>query len=152
MAAKGAGKRSSKGGKKSHKPNKRVYTYDRDIICLPKSNSYTLDGLIKIPRKKSVRDYLASNRLIGKIRLHSEMGESAIMKEIRSVFREPMNDSCDFPFKLLQMSGGGSKTLSEPVVSSTYKWTASAVAGRNSKVPIYILASRDLKVGDRRVV
>ena len=126
-----------------------MYTYDRDIICLPKSNSYTLDGLIKIPRKKSVRDYLASNRLIGKIRLHSEMSESAIMKEIRSVFSEPMNDSS---FKLLQMSGGGSKTLSEPVVSSTYKWTASAVAGRNSKVPIYILASRDLKVGDRRVV
>lgn len=98
-----------------------MYTYDRDIICLPKSHSYTVDGLVKIPRKKSVRDYLASNRLIGKIRLHSEMSESAIMKEIRSVFKEHMNNCDDFPFKLLQMSGGGSKTLSEPVVSSTYR-------------------------------
>ena len=92
----------------------RSFVYDRDIICLPNSHLFQ-DGLIKIPRKKTVRDYLASNRLIGKIRLHSEMSDVEIMTEIRSVFREPMDNSDNFPFKRLQMSGGSSKTLSEPV-------------------------------------
>lgn len=130
-------------GKKT-KPQ-RIYTYDRDIICLPRSY-LSKDGLVKIPRKKSVRDYLASNKLIGKIRLQSEMSEEDIMKEIRSVFRRPMGDTSNFSFKILQMSGGVSKSLSEPVLSSSFKWTASAVAGRNSKVPIYILALEDLNV------
>ena len=72
------------------------------------------------------------------------MSEASIMKEIRSVFKEPMYYLDDFPFKILQLSGGGSKTLSEPVLSSSFKWTASALAGRNSKVPVYILADADL--------
>ena len=33
-----------------------------------------------------------------------------------------------------------------PVLSESYKWTASAVAGRNAKVPIYILAEDQLEV------
>ena len=122
-----------------------MYTYDRDIICLPHYHSNE-DGLVKIPRKKSVRDYLASNRLIGKIRLNSAMSEEDIMKEIRSVFKEPMGFSADFSFKILQLSGCGSKSLIVPVVSSSFKWTASVVAGRNCKVPVYILADDDLNV------
>ena len=42
--------------------------------------------------------------------------------------------------------GGTSKSLIIPALSSSYTWTASAVAGRNSKVPIYILAKVELKV------
>ena len=52
-------------------------------MCLPKSHA-DADGLVKIPRKKEL---LASNKLIGKIRLKSSMSESEIMEEIRSVFR-----------------------------------------------------------------
>ena len=33
-----------------------------------------------------------------------------------------------------------------PELSSSYKWSAGAVAGRNSKVPIYILAEDRLMV------
>ena len=54
--------------------NSRVYTYDRDIICSPKS-FLGKDDLFKIPCQASVRDNLASNCLICKIRLHSDMTE-----------------------------------------------------------------------------
>ena len=69
-----------------------------------------------------------------------------IFQEIRSVFDGPMGVVEDFPFKILQTCGGGSKTLATPVLSSSFKWTASAVAGRNAKAPIYILAEDDLVV------
>ena len=62
----------------------RLLTYDRDIICLPKS--FVGDGgLIKIPRQQHLRDFLATNGLYGKIRLTSAMSEDEIMDEIRSV-------------------------------------------------------------------
>ena len=65
-----------------------MYTYDRDI-CLPKS--YVDDeGLVKIPRQRSAREFLAINELIGKIRLTSAMMEREIMQEIHSVFRGPI--------------------------------------------------------------
>ena len=38
-----------------------------------------------------------------------------------------------------------------PKVSESYRWTAGAVAGRNSKTPIYILAEDDLQVCNRVV-
>ncbi len=66
----------------------RTYTYDRDIICLP-CECLNKEGLVKIPRRKGVREYLASNRLIGKVRLSSAMSEDEIMSEIRSVFSVP---------------------------------------------------------------
>lgn len=130
--------------KKSHATKKaeRVFTYDRDIICLPKS-SVDEDGLIKIPRK---REFLASNKLIGKIRLKSSMSECAIMDEIRSVFRKPMKENRLFRFEILQHSGYGSKCLSVPEVSSSYEWSAASVAGKNPKCPVYILALDKLKV------
>ena len=62
--------------------------------------------------------------------------------EIRSVFEGPMGGDENFPFKILQTCGGGSKTLSAPVLSSSFRWTAGAVVGRNSKVSIYILADK----------
>ena len=57
-----------------------------------------------------------------------------------------MDNDPDFPIKILHMSGGGSKTLTVPVVSSSYKWTAGAVAGKLAKTLIYVLAEEPLKV------
>ena len=74
------------------------------------------------------------------------MTELQIFDEIRSIFSCPMNEDMEFPIKIVQISGGGSKTLTVPVVSSTYKWTAGAVAGKNAKCPIYVLADDPLKV------
>ena len=119
----------------AQKPSKD-FTYDRDILCLPQTCGKT----VPIPRSKEMRDILAKNGLIGKVRLLSSMKEKDIMKEIRSVFEVPMRGKEDFPFHILQPSGGNSKSLSIPALSSSFQWTASAVAGKNSKTPIYILA------------
>ena len=136
------GKRSQRSGSKKAE---RVFTYDRDIICLPQSFAKK-EGLIQIPRKRTAREFLAANKLIGKIRLTSAMSEDEIMDEIRSVFSVPMDSDPLFRFKILQSSGGGCKSLNVPVVSASYKWTAGAVAGKNAKVPIYILAMDRLEV------
>lgn len=117
-------------------------TKDFHLLCLPRSYE-SRGGTIKIPRGTGIRDYLANN---GKIRLTSDMDEKAIFDEIRSVFRTPMNDCHLFDFSILQQTGGASKSLTVPAVSSSFKWTASAVAGKNAKVPIYIIAREDLKV------
>ena len=97
--------KKSKGKKTS--TGQRMYTYDSHIICLPKSH-LGKDGLVRIPRKKSLRDYLAMNKLVGKIRLTSDMSEGAIFREIRSVFEGPMAGNLLFRFKILQTCGGGS--------------------------------------------
>lgn len=81
---------------------------------------------------------------MGNIRLRSEMTEEEIMSEIRSVFCSPMDKDDYFQFKILQTSGGGSRSLGVREVSSSYKWTASTVAGKNAKCPIYILAQDKL--------
>ena len=62
------------------------------------------------------------------------------------MFSGPMDNDPDFSIKILQMSGGSSKTLTVPGVSQSYKWTAAAVAGKLSKSPIYVLAEDKLKV------
>lgn len=122
-----------------------VYTFDRDIICLPKSY-VQCDGFIQIPRKKDDRKFLVANKLIGKVRLRSDMEQDEIFDEIRSVFKSPMNYNDNFRFIILQTSGGDSKGLMIPELSTSYRWTATAIAGKNAKVPIYILADDDLLV------
>ena len=87
-----------------------------------------------------------ANKLLGKIQLQSDMSEAQIFNEIRSVFQSPMGCNDEFSFTILQQSGGGSKFLMVPGLSSSYKWTVGAIAGRNSKVPIYILADDRLMV------
>lgn len=120
--------------------NQRVYVYDRDIICLPR----TYGGLI--PRRNNDRKFLVANKLIRKVQLKSYMTESEIFQEIRSVFKTPMGYDKRFRFTVLQTPGSDSKCLMVPELSSTYKWTASAITGRNAKVPIYILAEDELLV------
>ena len=119
--------------------------YDRDIICLPKS-FVQYGGVIPIPRRKNDRQFLIANKLIGKVQRTSDMDEHDIFQEMRSVFRTPMGYDDRFRFTILQTSGGDSKSLMVPELSCSYKWTASAIAGRNAKMPIYVLAEDELQV------
>ena len=123
------------------KSSSRLYTYDRDIICLPKECCKS--NIIHIPRN---RECLSKDGLIGRIRLTSDMSEDDIFDEIRSVFRIPMAGADRFSFNVLQSAGGQSKMLVIPALSNSYKWTASALAPKNVKTPIYILAREPLKV------
>ena len=120
-----------------------LVSYDRDIVCLTKDFA-SKNGTIKIPRSTASLEYLCRNGLKGKIRLMSSMSEDEIMDEIRSVFRRPFSDQ-KFSFSILQPGGGKFKSLVIPSLSSSYVWTASAVAG-NSKSPIYMLAHSDVDV------
>ena len=61
-----------------------MYTYDRDIILLPKEFKDER-GLIKIPRGQACRESLAVNGLIGKICLTSDMTKEEVFDEIRCV-------------------------------------------------------------------
>ena len=124
----------------SNQPKERVYTYERDIICLPCSCDAKV---IRIPRN---RDALSESGLVGKITLSSNMTEDELFSEIRSVFRGPMGGNEDFPFTILQPTGGSSRSLTVPAVSSTFKWTAGAIASKSTKIPIYILAQDKLQV------
>lgn len=119
----------------------RYYVYDRDIICLP--SDHCSGNVIRIPRS---RESLYEAGLVGRIRLTSDMSEDEIYDEIRSVFDGPMRGNRNFKFNILQGTGGSTKTLVVPSLSSSYKWTASAVAPKNVKTPIYILAREPLKV------
>ena len=83
---------------------------------------------------------------MGKIHLESAMSEKQVMSEIRSVFCKPMGGSSTFRFVVLQPTGGTSRKLTVPSLSASFKWTASSVAGKNAKSPIYILAEDELLV------
>lgn len=132
---------SSKGStSKKAKYKERIYTYDRDIVCLPANYSQGKSS-ISIPRN---REKLAKKGLIGKIRISSEMSQEEIFQEIRSVFRVPMNGNSSFQFQVLQQTGGRSKSLMVPAVSDSFKWTASAIAPKNAKVPLYVIAKEPL--------
>ena len=77
------------------------------------------------------------------------MNESEIFDEIQAVFNVPMDGKEDFNFTILQPAGGDSKSLVVPALSPAYKYAATtAAAGKNSKMPIYILALEDVKVKD----
>lgn len=139
------GKRRSS-NMKGKKP--KVTTYDRDIVCLPFSYPST-DGRYSIPRKES-RANLASNGLIGKIRLASDMEEDEILSEIRSVFASAMGHDPAFPFSLLQRCGPGTNALTAPSLSLSFSWTAREVIRLAGQGCIYVKAEREL-VLPRRV-
>ena len=63
-----------------------------------------------------------------------------------------MNGDPEFWFQYLQATGGGTKFLTIPAQSSTFKWTSQQVArlsGQTGK--IYILAQDDLILKAREV-
>lgn len=63
----------------------KLLTYNRDIICLPKSYAKGAN-IIGIPRSERIRSFMAKNQLFGKIQFDSAMTEEELMGEIRSVF------------------------------------------------------------------
>ena len=91
-----------------------------------------------------MRSVLAKYGLIGMIHLESYWDQDELFAEVRSVFKDAMNDDPSFPFLFLVPTGGGSKSLTKPVLSSNFKWTPKQVAGKADSI-IYILAEKDLK-------
>lgn len=81
---------------------------------------------------------------MGKVTLTSDMSPEDIQREMCSVFSDSVEGD-QFTFTYLQSSGGGTKSLCVPKVSSRFQWNAQQVAslGRNSC--IYILADVTIK-------
>ncbi len=125
----------------SSKRAKTVQHYDRDIVCLPNECG---SSKISFPRGK-YRSKLAASGLIGKIHLVSSMTVEEVETEVRSVFSRPMGGRNDFPFVYLQSTGAGTRTLTIPCLSPSFKWTAQQVAklGTCSQA-VYILAKEHL--------
>lgn len=125
--------------RKSNSNKAAAVVFDRVIICLTKKFQQQ-NGTIMIPRSSENMNYLCKHNLKGRILLNSNMDEEEIMDEIRLVFQDSFTTFLSFD--ILQHGGGRLKSLVVPSLSSSYAWTASAVAG-SSKSPIYILAHND---------
>ena len=98
-------------------------------MCFP--YNYLVGNSITIGNSsKEIRDFLTRNGLMGKIRLSSSMTEEETMSEIRSVFSVPMKTQSNFAFKVLQPSGGSSKSLSVPALSSSLNGQLQPLLGK----------------------
>ena len=138
------------GGKdRSTKKSKVVISWDRDIICLPRTTkTRKLVNILSYPCKR-FRTQLGAWGLIGKIHLTSDMTVDDVTSEVRSVFSGPMCNNPNFEFMFLQRTGGGNKTLTVPSISSSYQWTAQQVAKlATSRCSLYIMALDDLFLRD----
>ena len=131
--------------KSSQKSKRRqVISWDRDIVCLPKG--YVKSQVVAYPRGK-YRSRLAAMGLIGKIHISADMSSENVEAEIRSVFSQPMKNNPTFSFSYLQPTGGGARSLTTPVVSINFVWSAQQVAKLgNNKGCIYIKAEEDLEL------
>ena len=56
-----------------------------------------------------------------------------------------MGHDSNFPICFLQTGGGGSKSLSEPSVSSSFTWTAKEVAKLSGQGCLYVQALAELQ-------
>lgn len=139
--------RHSGGSRSKAKKPSTEKTWDRDIICIPKSRVNKADGnSLSYPRGRYGAE-LGRQGLVGKLHLTSSMSEKDVESEIRSVFKEPMKGNPNFPFSFLQSTGAGSKLLTIPSVSSSFRWNAQQVARlATQKGAIYILAEAELKL------
>ena len=68
------------------------------------------------------------------------MTEEEVLEEVRSVFKEAMGNDSSFHFRFLQVAGGGSKSLTIPVLSASYTWTAREVVKMAGQGCLYIQA------------
>lgn len=73
------------------------------------------------------------------------MTEEEVLEEVRSVFKEAMGNDSSFPFRFLQVAGGGSKSLTIPVLSASYTWTAREVVKMAGQGCLYIQAQAALQ-------
>ena len=139
-------KRGDDSTNKKSKKAKVIKQWDRDVLCLPPRKSG--GGVISFPRGK-YRTYLANCGLIGKLHMTSEMDEEDVAREIRSIFNRPMKGKSDFRFQYLQATGGGTKSLTVPAQSASFKWTpvqVSRLSGQSGT--IYTLAQDELDLED----
>ena len=131
--------------RKNKKP-KVIKQWDRDVLCLPPRKS---DGVLSFPRGK-YRTYLANCGLIEKLHMNSDMDEEDVAREVRSIFKGPMKGKADFRYQYLQATGGGTKSLTVPAQSESFKWTpfqVSRLSGQSGT--IYILAQDELDLNDK---
>ena len=128
----------------------KLIKYVRDIACLPQS--WAQESRVPIPRGEK-RNMLAESGLIGKVEFDSEMSEDEVCVEIWKVFAVPMQllvhqlapGTQGFPFKYLQRTGAGSRSLCVPSVSPGFVWSGKQVATlAKSSGMIYILAQAPL--------
>ena len=90
---------------------KVIQSWDRDIVCLLKF--LCIRGTVKYPRGK-FQARLERLGLMGKIHITEDMSVEEVAAEVRSVFKEPIDNRNHFPFGYLQPTGSGSRTLSIP--------------------------------------
>ena len=62
------------------------------------------------------------------------MSEEEIFYDIQSVFKGPMKGNDCFQFDVLKSAGGTSKSLVVPSLLSSYQWTVSAIAPKNTNL------------------
>ena len=98
-------------------------------MCLPKTTSTS--EKLAYPLGK-LRSKMWQQGLRGKIRISTDTSVEDVEDEVRSVFRGPMSGRSDFLFQYLQPTGGGSKMLGIPSVSSTFSY--SGIAGILNKL------------------
>ena len=91
-----------------------------------------------------VKSYISKAGLVGNIAFDSCTTEY-LFTEIRNVFKGPMKGRKYFLFEILQPTGGCSKSLAVPAVSSSFRWSAGAMA-KGNELTIYILAQEELQV------
>ena len=123
-----------------------MVTWDRTILCLPKGYGALEQSRITAIPKGKARAALQARGLCGKIRLHSDMTEDEVLSEVRSAFRDAMEDDSSFHFRFLQTGGGGTKSLTVPAVSASFTWTPKEVAKLSGQGCLYIEAQAELKV------
>ena len=134
-------KRKSLAGGAGKGKKKAIVAWDRDVILLPKDNVKL--GKIPYPRGKA-RARLWRDGLIGKVHLTSVMSVEDVEDEIRSTFASVLGSGS---FTYLQATGGSTRCLSVPSVSTSFRWTAQQVAKLgNQRNTIYILADGDLNL------
>jgi len=89
---------------------------------------------------------------MGKLHMSSDMDEDDLAKEIRSIFKGPMKDDPNFRFEYLQSTGRGTKSLSVPAQSASFKWTPHQVSRLSGQCgTIYILALDELDLKNNKV-
>ena len=74
-------------------------------------------------------------------------------REVRSIFKGPINDHTNFHFQYLQATGCGTKSLTVPSQSTSVKWTPFQVSCLSARSgTIYILAQDELDLNDKVLI
>ncbi len=100
----------------------KIVSWDRTIICLPSCYPEYCKSVsgIAIPRKK--RSLLSAHGLIGKLHLESDWSQEDVFAEIRSVFADAMFNDSEFPFRVMLLTGSGTKSLMVPCWGGQVPW------------------------------